>query len=55
MDTTNLIIALAAKDNFANQWATDNINLASAGFTDAMKKGGRIEKERGSFSARRRV
>jgi len=53
MNKSNLIKALVDKENFTDKQVTDTINLILAGFTDAMKKGGRIEiKGFGSFSVR---
>ena len=54
MNKSDLITALAAQENFTDKQATDTINLIFAGFTDAMKKGGRIEiRGFGSFSVRK--
>lgn len=53
MNKSDLITALAAKENLTEQQATDTINLVFNGFTDAMKKGGRNEiRGYGSFSMR---
>jgi integration host factor subunit beta len=54
MNKSNLIEALATKENLTDKQATDTIKLIFAGFTDAMKKGGRIEvRGFGSFSVRK--
>ena len=53
MNKSNLITALAAKENLTDKQATDTIHLIFAGFTDAMRKGGRVEiRGFGSFSVR---
>ena len=53
MNKSDLIDALAAKENLTEQQATDTINLIFAGFTDTLKKGDRIEiRGFGSFSVR---
>ena len=53
MNKSDLIDALAAKENLTDKQATDTINLIFAGFTDALKKGDRIEiRGLGSFSVR---
>jgi integration host factor subunit beta len=53
MKKSDLINALAVKENLTNQQATDTINLIFAGFTDTMKKGDRIEiRGLGSFTVR---
>ncbi len=53
MNKSDLIAALAAKENLTYRQATDTINLVFNGFTDTMKKGGRIEiRGFGSFSVR---
>ncbi len=54
MTKSDLIAALAAKENLTDKQATETINLIFAGFTDAMKKGGRIEiRGFGSFSVKK--
>ncbi|MBU1964701.1 MAG: integration host factor subunit beta [Proteobacteria bacterium] len=53
MNKSDLIAALAAKENLTEKQATDTINLIFNGFTDALKKGGRNEiRGFGSFSVR---
>jgi integration host factor subunit beta len=53
MKKSDLIEVLAVKENLTDKQATDTINLVFAGFTDALKKGGRIEiRGLGSFSVR---
>ena len=53
MNKSDLIDALAAKENLTEQQATDTINRIFAGFTDTLKTGGRIEiRGLGSFSVR---
>jgi integration host factor subunit beta len=53
MNKSDLIDALAAKENLTANQATDTINLVFNGFADALKKGGRIEiRGLGSFSVR---
>ena len=53
MNKSDLIDALAGKENLTANQATDTINLIFNGFTDALKKGGRIEiRGFGSFSVR---
>ncbi len=53
MNRSDLINALAAKENLTAKQATDTINLIFAGFTDTLKKGGRIEiRGFGSYSVR---
>jgi integration host factor subunit beta len=53
MNKSDLIEALAVKENLTDKQATDTINLIFAGFTDALKKGGRIEiRGFGSFCVR---
>ena len=41
MNKSDLIDALAAKENLTEKQATDTINLIFTGFTDTLKKGGR--------------
>ena len=43
MNKSDLIAALAAKEKLTEKMATDVINLIFNGFTDTLKKGGRIE------------
>ena len=43
MNKSDLIDALAAKENLTEKQAKDTINLIFAGFTDALKNGDRIE------------
>lgn len=53
MNKSDLIEALAAKENLTEKQATEIINLIFTGFTDTLKKGGRIEiRGFGSFSVR---
>ena len=53
MTKSDLIAALAAKENPTEKQATEIINLIFTGFTDTLKKGGRIEiRDFGSFSVR---
>jgi integration host factor subunit beta len=53
MNKSDLIYALAEKENLSEKNATDIINLFFNRFTDALKKGGRIEiRTFGSFSVR---
>ena len=54
MNKSDLIEALAAKENLTDKQATDTINLIFAGFTDVLKKGDRIEiRGFGSYSVRK--
>ncbi|HPC74871.1 MAG TPA: HU family DNA-binding protein [Syntrophales bacterium] len=43
MNKSGLIEALAKKENLTEKKATDVVNLIFKGFTDELKKGGRIE------------
>jgi nucleoid DNA-binding protein len=43
MNKSELIAALAAKENLTDKMATEIINLIFNGFTDTLKKGNRIE------------
>ena len=53
MNKSDLIKALAVKENLTEKKATDIINQIFNGFTDTLKKGGRIEiRGFGSFSVR---
>ena len=53
MNKSDLIEALAAKENLTEKQADDTINRIFAGFTDALKKEGRIEiRGLGSFTVR---
>jgi integration host factor subunit beta len=54
MNKSDLIEALAGKENLTAKQATDTINLVLDGFTDTMKKRDRIEiRGFGSFSVRK--
>ena len=51
MNKSGLIEALSAKENLTEKKAIDVVNLVFKGFTDELKKGGRIEiRGFGSFS-----
>jgi integration host factor subunit beta len=53
MNKSDLIAALAAKENLSEKKSTDIINLIFNGFTDTLKKWDRIEiRGFGSFSVR---
>jgi integration host factor subunit beta len=53
MTKLDLIEALAGKENLTGKQAKDIINQIMKGFTDALKKGGRIEiRGLGSFTVR---
>jgi integration host factor subunit beta len=53
MNKSDLIDALSAKENLTEKNASEIINLVFDGFTDTLKKGGRIEiRGFGSFSVR---
>jgi integration host factor subunit beta len=53
MNKSDLISALACKENLTDKQATDTINLIFNGFMDALKKGDRIEiRGFGSYSVR---
>ena len=53
MKKSDLIEALAAKEELTEKQASDIINLIFIGFTDTLKKGDRIElRGFGSFSVR---
>lgn len=53
MNKSDLIDALAAKENMTEKLATDTINLIFTGFADTLKKGDRIEiRGFGSYSVR---
>ena len=53
MNKSDLIDALAAKENLTAEQAADTINRIFSGFTDTLKKGGRIEiRGFGSYSVR---
>ncbi len=43
MNKSGLIEALAKRENLTEKKATDVVNLIFKGFTDELKKGGRIE------------
>jgi integration host factor subunit beta len=54
MTKSELIAALAVKENLSDKNASDIVNLIFAGFTDMLKNGGRIEiRGFGSFSVRK--
>jgi len=54
MNKSDLIAALAAKENLTEKQTTDIINMIFNGFTDTLKKGDRIEiRGFGSFSVRK--
>ena len=53
MTKSDLIAAMAAKENLTHNNASEIIDLIFGGFTDTLKKGGRIElRGFGSFSVR---
>lgn len=53
MTKSDLITTLAAKENLTDKQATETIDLVLSGFTETLKKGGRIEiRGLGSFSVR---
>jgi integration host factor subunit beta len=53
MNKSDIIEALAAKENLTERQAAEIINLIFNGFTDTMKKGDRIEiRGFGSFTVR---
>ncbi len=53
MNKTDLIEALANKDNLTNKKAAEIVNLMFNGFTNELKNGGEIEiREFGSFVVR---
>jgi integration host factor subunit beta len=53
MTKSDLINALAEKERLQNKEASDIVNMIFAGFTDTLKKVGRIEIRRfGSFTVR---
>jgi integration host factor subunit beta len=53
MNKSDLIDALSTKENLTEKNASEIINIIFDGFTDALKKGGRIEiRGFGSFSVR---
>jgi integration host factor subunit beta len=53
MNKSDLIDALSTKENLSEKDASEIINLVFGGFTDTLKKGGRIEiGEFGSFTVR---
>jgi len=53
MTKSDMIDALSAKENLTQKNASDIVNLIFDGFTDTLKKGGRIEiRGFGSFSVR---
>ena len=54
MTKSNLIYALSTKENLIHNNASEIINLIFGGFTDTLKKGGRIElRGFGSFTVRK--
>ena len=54
MKKSDLIIALAEKKNLTEKQATDIIDLVFDGFSETLKKGGRIEiRGFGSFTVRK--
>jgi len=54
MNRSDLIEALATKENLTEKQATDAINLIFTGFTDVLKKGDRIEiRGFGSYAVRK--
>jgi integration host factor subunit beta len=53
MTKSDLIYALSTKENLTEKNASEIVNLIFDGFTDALKKGGRIEiRGFGSFTMR---
>lgn len=53
MNKSDLIAALATKENLTDKQATEIINLIFTGFTDVLKNGNRIEiRGFGSYSVR---
>ena len=53
MNKSDLIDAISTKEKLSGKNASDIVNLIFNGFTDALKKGGRIEiRGFGSFSVR---
>jgi integration host factor subunit beta len=53
MNKSDLIDAISLKENLTDKNASEIVNLLFDGFTDALKKGGRIEiRGFGSFSVR---
>jgi len=53
MNKSDLIAALSTKENITEKNAFDTVNLIFDGFTDMLKKGGRIEiRGLGSFTVR---
>ena len=54
MNKSDLIDALSEKENLTHKNASEIVNLVFDGFTDTLKKGGRIEiRGFGSFSVRK--
>jgi integration host factor subunit beta len=54
MNKSDLITALTAKNNLTEKQATEIINLIFDGFTNTMKKEGRIEiRDFGAFTVRK--
>ena len=53
MNKSDLIYALSTKENLTEKNASEIVNLVFDGFTDTLKKGGRIEiRGFGSFTVR---
>ena len=53
MNKSDLINAISHEENLTDKNASDIVNLIFAGFTDTLKKGGRIEiRGFGSFTVR---
>ena len=53
MNKSDLIYALSTKENLTEKNASEIVNMVFDGFTDALKKGGRIEiRGFGSFTVR---
>lgn len=53
MNKSDLITALSLKENLSDKNATEILNLIFDGFTDTLKKGGRVEiRGFGSFTVR---
>ncbi len=54
MNKSDLIEALSARENLSEKNASEIVNMIFDGFTDTLKKGGRIEiRGFGSFSVRK--
>jgi len=53
MNKSDLITALAAKESLTEKMATEIVNMIFNGFTDTLKRGGRIEiRGFGSYAVR---